>query len=792
MKVSENWLREWVNPQVNVKRIAEQLTFAGLEVEALTSRTAKFTSVVVGHVVGVQAHPQASHLKICVVDSGKRKLQVVCGAPNVRVGMRAPLALVGASLPNDLTIKAARLRGVESLGMLCSAKELGLSDDDSGLMSLPDDAPTGKQLAAYLGLPDSILELKLTPNRGDCLSIAGVAREVAAINCMQVSKPRITAVKPGCRVTLDIALKAPEGCPIYLGRVIRQLRPGTSSPWWLTDRLREAGLRPIHPVVDVTNYVMLELGQPMHAFALPQLQGGITVRWARENELLTLLDGRRVVLSKDVLVIADRDNAKALAGIMGSGDSGVAADTTDIFLESAFFTPQAVAGRARRFGLHTDAAYRFERGVDPSLQRSALERATALLISITGGIAGPVVTARVAARLPRNRPLRLRRARLASLLGVAVPDRKVTGILKRLGMGLKAAPQGWQITPPGFRFDITREEDLIEEVARLHGFDRIPTRAMMASVRPGNATEHRVPAIRLKEVLVQRGYREVITYSFVPPALDRLLMGGEGDGPELLNPISAEMSHLRRSLWTGLVQTLNYNLNRQQERVRIFEFGRKYISQGHEIKEINCIAGLAYGRVEPEQWSIPARPMGFEDMKADVEAMLDLSGKLIKARFVRANHSALHPGRSAQLHLDTQTVGWLGELHPKILKQLNLSVPPLIFELELEPVSTVTPSVFAPISRYPFIRRDLAVVVAESVTAEALQACAAGVAPELIREVRIFDIYRGSGIDSGRKSAALGLILQDSSRTLTDDTADAVMILLAKRLQDELGATIRD
>ena len=789
MKVSEHWLREWVNPKLDVRHLAEQLTLAGLEVESINPCLATFENIVVAEVLEVVQHPQADKLKVCSVHSGKKKFQIVCGAPNVHIGMRAPLALPGAKLPSGLKLKTIRLRGVQSTGMLCSAKELGLSDDTSGLMELPADAPVGKSMAIYLDLPDTVLDIKLTPNRGDCLSVAGLARELSAINRMRMHAPRFAAVRARSKARLPILLKATEGCPLYAGRVIKGLRIGSTSPIWLTERLRRAGLRPIHPVVDVTNYVMLELGQPLHAFDLRNLEGGIVVRWAREGESLPLLDGQAITLSKDVLVIADHKKAKALAGIMGGEDSGIADDTVDIFIESAFFLPQAIAGRARRYGLTSEAAHRFERGVDPALPHHALERATALLLAITGGKPGPVIETHAAKAIPKPRPILLRRERLLGILGLPIPDNEIASILKRLGMRLKKVATGWQVVPPSYRFDVSREEDLIEEVGRIHGFEKIPTTPLIAAVQPGEADEHHIGASTLRQSLLQRGYTEVITYSFVAPALDDSLAGA-GTGVELKNPISADMSRLRRSLWPGLIQALRYNLNRQQERARLFEFGRRYSLQHTDIIEENCISGLAYGCVEPEQWGLPKRSVTFEDVKSDVEALF--SRGTVPPSFIRARHPALHPGRTAAICLGKQRTGWLGELHPELVKKLDLPEPAIVFEIENQAVSRVRMPGFEPISRYPVIRRDIAVVVPESLSMAAVMACVNGESNNLIREVRIFDIYRGSGIDSGRKSIALGLILQDSSRTLTDEAADAIMFQIIEKLHRELGATIRD
>ncbi len=673
--------------------------------------------------------------------------------------------------------------------MLCSAKELNISDDASGLMELPTDAPVGTTLAAFMEFPDQVLDIKLTPNRGDCLSVAGLARELSTLNRMRMHGPRIAAVRKRSTAKLPIILKATDGCPFYAGRVIKGLRKASTSPIWITERLRRAGLRPIHPVVDVTNYVMLELGQPLHAFDMRNLQGGIVVRWAAEGESLTLLDGRTIALSKDVLVIADHKKAKALAGVMGGEDSGVTDDTVDIFIESAFFQPQAIAGKARRYGLSSEAAHRFERGVDPALPRQALERATALLIAIAGGKPGAVTEKHAAKAFLKQRPILLRRKRLIGILGLPIPDREIAVILSRLGMKLKTIAIGWQVLPPSYRFDISREEDLIEEVGRVHGFEDIPTDALSAAVKPGEADEAHLSAHHFREILVQRGYSEAITYSFVAPALDDSL-AESGKAIDLKNPISADMSRLRRSLWPGLIQTLRYNLNRQQGRVRIFEYGRRYTLQDNEIIENSCISGLAYGGIEPEQWGIPTRPVTFEDLKSDVEALFSTAHT--NPDFAPASHPALHPSKSAAIYQGKQRVGWLGELHPELLKKLELPSKTVVFEVDFHAISRVRIPGFKPISRYPAVRRDIAVVVPESVSAATLMACVNESSNNLISEVRIFDIYRGPGIDSGRKSIALGLILQDSSRTLTDDAADAIMSQIIDRLHLKLGATIRD
>jgi phenylalanyl-tRNA synthetase beta chain len=789
MRISERWLREWINPKHDVRHIAEQLTLAGVEVESVNPIQADFENVVVAEIVEISPHPNADKLKVCHVNDGKNKLQIVCGAPNVYIGMRAPLALPGAKLPNGLQVRTVTLRGVESSGMLCSAQELGLSEDTSGLMALSADAPVGKSLASYLDLPDTVLDIKLTPNRGDCLSTAGLARELAAIYRSRPNVPRTAVIRARSKARLPITLKATAGCPLYMGRVINGLRTGRSSPVWLTERLRRAGLRSIHLVVDVTNYVMLELGQPLHAFDLRRLRGGIVVRWARENESLQLLDGRTIALSKDVLVIADHEKAQALAGVMGGMDSAVTDDSADIFIESAFFAPQVIAGKTRRYGLVSEAAHRFERGVDPELPRRALERVTALLRDIGGGVPGPIIEVRATKQIPKPRPVILRRKRLIGILGVSISDREIESILKRLGMRLKTIKNGWQVIPPSYRFDVRQEEDLIEELGRIHGFEKIPAASLVAAIKPGEADEYHVAGSELRHCLVQRGYTEAITYSFIAPALDDIFASA-GAGLELENPISSDMSRLRRSLWPGLIQTLLYNLNRQQDRIRLFEYGRRYSMQVNDIKEENVLSGLAYGPVDPEQWGISKRSVAFEDVKSDVEALYYMGNTA--PDYAAESHTALHPGKTAAMYLGKQRIGWLGELHPELVSKFGLPKPAILFELTFQAVSGARVADFEPVSRFPMVRRDIAVVVPETVSAAALQACVNEKSQDLIKGVHIFDIYRGPGIDSGRKSIALGLILQDSSRTLTDEAADEIMSRIIQRLQRKLGATIRD
>ncbi|MCA1805532.1 MAG: phenylalanine--tRNA ligase subunit beta [Xanthomonadaceae bacterium] len=574
MKFSEQWLREWVNPPVTAAELAEQLTMAGLEVDSVTPVAGDFSGVVVGEVLSAEPHPDADKLRVCKVNAGAEPLQIVCGAPNVSVGMKVSTALIGALLPGDFKIKKSKLRGVESSGMLCSARELGLSEDAAGLMALPADAPVGTDIRAYLGLNDTCIEVDLTPNRGDCLGMAGIAREIGVLNRCAVAGPGMDPVPATIKDTFPVRVSAPEDCPRYLGRVIRGIDPSAATPLWMQEKLRRGGIRSLGPVVDVTNYVLLELGQPMHAFDLATLSGGIEVRHARAGEQLTLLDEKVIELDTGSLLIADADKPLALAGIMGGAGSGVSDCTDSLFLECAFFTPARIAGRARHYGLHTDSSHRFERGVDYLLQHRALERATALLLALVGGQAGPVIEVTSETQLPRVAPIHLRAARLQRLLGLRPDDATVEDILTRLGMDVQAGEGGWQVTPPTFRFDVTLEADLIEEIGRVYGYNRLPSSAFQAALVMRPAPEDRVPLRRLRDLLVNRGYQEAVTYSFVDPEIQGLVTPDLVPVP-LANPISSELSVMRTSLWQGLLRTLQHNLNRQQRRVRIFEHGLK-------------------------------------------------------------------------------------------------------------------------------------------------------------------------------------------------------------------------
>jgi phenylalanyl-tRNA synthetase beta chain len=791
MRVSLAWLNEWVDTGWDAATTAARLTMAGFEVESCEPAAPGFKGVVVGEVLAVERHPGADKLTVCQVAGGSGRLQIVCGAPNVRAGMKTPLALEGATLPGGLVIHSATLRGVESAGMLCSARELGLGDEHEGILELPGELVTGAQLREALQLDDPVLTLKVTPNRGDALSMIGVAREVAAIAGRKMTPPVIEPAPAAHRAKFAVRLEAPAGCPRFAGRVIQGVDPAARTPLWMRERLRRAGLRPIGPVVDVTNYVMLELGQPMHAYDLRRLSERIEVRNARPGERLTLLDGRDIAIEPDTLVIADGAGPVGLAGIMGGEKSGITADTTDVFLEVAYFAPDAIAGRARRYGMLTDASQRFERGVDPRGQERALERATQLLADIAAGKPGPAVLTQVETEQPKRPSVTLRPERVASLLGVQIPRTEIDDILRRLGMQVAGAGDVLGVIPPSHRFDIAIEQDLIEEIGRIHGYDKIPCADAKMPQQPQPVTEQAVTRERLRLLLVDRGYQEAITYSFVDARLQRMLFP-KRSALALANPISAEMGEMRLSLWPGLVEALRFNLRRQQDRVRLFEVGTRFEIEAGRLVENQAIAGLISGTALPEQWGAARRAADFFDLKADVEALFALTGRSAAISYVARTHDTLHPGRSAAV-LDGKTcVGWLGQLQPELARKLEIRDPPWIFELAIDPSFRSEVPVFTDVSRFPAIRRDLAVVVDESVTLDDLRKSVNLAAKGLLRDLHVFDVYRGKGVEPGRKSIALGLILQETSRTLTDGDADTVIAAVVERVKGDLKAGIRE
>ena len=791
MRVSEAWLRAYVNPPLSTEQLVAQLTMAGLEVDSAEPVAGEFNGVVVGEILALSPHPQADRLRVCqVAAGGKDPLTIVCGAPNAELGMKAPLAIEGGKLPGGMTITQSSLRGIDSYGMLCSAKELGLEETQSGLMALPADAPVGADLREYLQLNDVAIEVDLTPNRADCLSVEGLAREVALLNGIEFT-PTSTATTPVTHAdVIPVSVDAPAACPRYLGRLIKQVDRTVATPIWMRERLRRSGLRSLGPLVDVTNYVLLELGQPLHAFDAAKLDGGIHVRLGVPGEKLKLLNEQEITLADDVLVIADEKRTLALAGVMGGADSAVDDATTDIFLECAFFAPDAIMGKSRRYGLSTDSSHRFERGVDPQLQFRALERASQLLLDIAGGSAGPIIEATAQAYLPTRNPILLRESRVEKLLGLSIPREQVTGLLARLGLAIEVVPEGWRLTPPGFRFDLAIENDLIEEIGRVYGYNNIPQRNPASHMELLPVSEALLDLERVKDLLVDRGYQEAITYSFVEPGM-LARIEPELEAIALKNPISAEMAVMRTGLWCGLIDAALKNLNRQQSRVRLFEAGLRFTRTEGKITQEKSLAGLALGSNTEEQWGEKTRSIDFFDIKADVEAMLRLASHEHKARFVSNQHPALHPGQSAQILLDGRHLGWLGMLHPKVEKALGFENRVFLFELDQDTLLKRPIAAFKPLSKFPQVRRDLAIIVEEKVTATALKQCAETQSP-LIRQVVIFDVYQGTGIESGKKSVALGLVLQNDVETLTDAKVDGVMTAVMTQLTHEFNAKLRD
>lgn len=790
MKISVSWIREWVDAGDSVQALAHALTMSGLEVEGIEPVAPELSGIVVGEVLEVRTHPEADRLSVCRVEAGSgAPAIVVCGAPNVRAGMKAPFATPGAVLPGGRTIRSALLRGVESHGMLCSARELGLGDDAGGLLELPGSAPTGQDLGELLDLADKVLEIAITPNRGDCMSVVGVAREVAAIRAVDLRHRTIPAVAPEISDEFPVRLEGGRACPKFVARVIRGVRAAARSPLWMRERLRRAGLRPVSAVVDVTNYVMLELGQPMHAYDLTRLDRAIVVRFARTDEQLTLLDGRTVTLDPDVLVIADESRLLGMAGVMGGEESGISDNTTDVLLEVAFFDPEQIAGRGRRYGLVTDASQRFERGVDPTLQERAIERATTLLAECVGGRPGPAIVTRIEQEVPYRAPVCLRPRRVKRVLGIDVGEASIEGYLGRLGMSVAKEPSQWQVSPPPWRFDIAIEEDLIEEVARLHGFDRVPEADAFGALPVVTCTEKFVPSERVAMLLADRGYQEAITYGFVDREWQSALFPGESF-LALANPLSEELGVMRVSLWPGLLRTMRDNQRRQQSRVRLFEIGHRFT--GSQGVESDVVALAACGTRFPEQWGTEASSLDFFDLKADVEALLALTGEVESFMFRRESHPSLHPGQSARILRGARPVGWIGVLHPRLSQQLDLTYPIILAELDTQSTFAARVPEFSEISRFPAIRRDLAVIVDEAVDLDRLRSEVRAGAGALLCELTVFDVYRGQGVEKGKKSIALGLNMQDTSRTLTDQEADAVVAQVVTRLTGELDATIRD
>lgn len=791
MKFSEQWLRSWVSPKVSRDELVARLSMAGLEVDSVTLAAGAFSGVVVGEVLSTEPHPDADKLRVCQVSNSAETFQVVCGAPNVRPGLKIPFAMIDAELSGDFKIKKAKLRGVESSGMLCSASELQISDDNDGLMELPADAPVGQDIRVYLDLDDASIEVDLTPNRGDCLSLAGLAREVGALYAAEVTRPVVAVVPAVHEEVRPVEVLAAKACPRYLGRVVRNVDLSKPTPLWMVERLRRADVRSIDAAVDITNYVMLELGQPMHAFDLNEINGGIRVRMAEEGEKLVLLDGQEVSLRADTLVIADHQRALAIAGVMGGEHSGVAAGTRDLFIESAFFDTISVAGKARSYGLHTDSSHRYERGVDWQLAREAMERATGLLLEIVGGEPGPIIEVVSQEHLPSIAPITLRAERINQMLGLDIAADEVERLLSALGLQISQEQAGqWRVEVPSHRFDISLEVDLIEELGRLYGYNRLPVRYPQARLAPQPKAEARAELPALRRLLVARGYQEAITYSFIDPKLFELFSPGV-EPLMLANPISTDMAAMRASLWPGLVKAVQYNLNRQQSRIRLFESGLRFVGQLEGLKQEAMLAGAICGARMTEGWAHGREVVDFYDVKADVEALLGFSGAESTFSFVAGEHPALHPGQTARIERDGRLVGFVGAIHPELSKALDLDQPVFLFELVLaEVVQGLLPK-FRELSRFPEVRRDLALLVDRDVAAEAVLGIIREAAGEHLTDLKLFDVYHGKGIDPHRKSLAVGLTWQHPSRTLNDDEVSTTTQNILTSLEERFNATLR-
>ena len=783
MKFSENWLRSVFDPGLSSEELDHVLTMAGLEVETRETLAARFDGVVVARVVDLRPHPDAERLKICAVDTGNEVLQVVCGASNVRAGMHVAFARPGAQLPG-MRVERLQLRGVESYGMLCSESELALGADHSGVIDLGDDAIVGIDVREALDLDDHVFTLKLTPNRGDCLSIEGLARELAALTDKPHKGPHVQEVAATLSDERRITLEAGAACPRYCGRIVAHLDARASTPGWMVRRLQRSGVRPISAVVDITNYVMLETGQPLHAFDLSCLEGGVHVRFARSGERLALLDGRQIDLQPRHLVIADDSRALALAGVMGGETSGVSETTACVFLESAYFAPEVVAEASRGFEIASDAAHRFERGVDFALARRAIERATELVIQICGGEAGPVVEA--LGELPDRPGIVFSPERVRRAIGLELPVEDIADVLRRLGVEVKQ--QGGELcaTAPSYRFDLAIEVDIIEEVARVYGYERIPASLPVTRTPILPIAEARASTNLIKQALAQRDYFEVVTFSFVDRQIE-LDFAGEGNPVALANPIASQLSVMRSSLIGSLVECVRFNVARKQERIRVFEVAACYMREGDGYRQVDRIAGICYGSALPEQWGEPSRAVDFYDVRGDLEGIIGAEA----LSFTPDRHPALHPGQSARVLVGGKDAGWLGALHPRLLQKYELGANTVAFELDLETIRDRGLPAHRPVSRFPPVRRDLALLVDCSVNATTLEETIRAYGGPLVTEVALFDVYRGKGVPDGRKSLAFRVLLQDTEKTLTDSEVESVVQSVVSILQEKHGATLR-
>ncbi|MFZ9021992.1 MAG: phenylalanine--tRNA ligase subunit beta [Litorivicinaceae bacterium] len=788
MKASISWLKSLCPTDLSIDDIVRRLTMAGLEVDGVEPASKPWTHVVVGEVLSVTQHPDADKLNVCEVTDGESTYQVVCGATNVRAGLKVPFARVGAVIGDDFRIQQAKLRGVDSHGMLCGADELGLSDERDGLMELPDHVVTGSDVADLLSLPDHVVEVDLTPNRGDCLSITGLARELGVLSQTTVRTVDCEAVDPESDETHDVHLSAPEGCPCYVGRVIEHVDVTKPTPMWMVERLRRSGIRSIDAIVDITNYVMLELGQPMHAFDRDQLVGEIDVRMAHPGEQLVLLDGKTLTLSDDVLVIADQEKALALAGIMGGEHSGISERTTTVFLESAYFAPITIAGKARRYGLHTDASARFERGVDWQLAERACQRATALILDICGGVPGPVMITDNEQALPTLQVVTLTHARIKQQLKIELASETIQQMLQALGFDVDVTSDGFRCVAPSWRFDIAIEQDLIEEIARIYGYNNLPTSLPAQALTMAAVPEAETPLMRLKHYLVDQDIQEAVTYSFVDPAIQALL--GDGvEGVRLANPIASNLAEMRRSLMPGLVEAVRHNVNRQAPRVRVFETGQCFVSSGDQLDQSERLGIALYGQQAPLHFS-GDRLVDFFDLKGIVDGLGIVNGG-DSLSWSSGEHPALAPGQTARVSINGQSIGIVGRLHPRLARELDLPKPLFLADLNLSPLLSGQVTAFKAISRYPRVLRDLAVVVDDSIAWQQIVDAVKSLGDSRIQSVELFDVYRGTGVPEGRQSLALSLSLQDPEKTLDDVAIQEMVNQVVRTLGEQTGAELR-
>lgn len=795
MKFSESWLREWVNPSVSRDELSHQITMAGLEVDGVDAVAADFSGVIVGEVVECGQHPDADKLRVTKINVGEAELiDIVCGAPNCRLGLKVAVAMVGAVLPGDFKIKKAKLRGQPSMGMLCSYSELGISIESDGIIELPLDAPIGQNVRQYLDLDDAIIDVDLTANRADCLGMAGLAREVGVLNRQVVTEPTWKAAEATIDAPIAINVQAKEACPRYLGRIVKNINVKAATPLWMQEKLRRSGIRSIDPIVDITNFVLIEFGQPMHAFDLNTLHGGINVRLADGVEKLTLLDGNEITVPSDTLVIADDTQAIALAGVFGGEATGVSDTTKDILLECAFFAPLAIMGKSRRLGLHTDASHRFERGVDPQLQHKVMDRATRLVLDICGGEAGQVIEALASEHLPQPANILLRRSKLDKTLGHVIPDADVVEILTCLGFSVAVANNDWAVTTATYRFDMAIEEDLIEEVARIYGYDNIPNTAPQAALNMSDHKESNIPLKRVRNMLVARGFQEAITYSFVDPKM-QALVHPEQETMILPNPISTEMSSMRLSMFTGLLTAVGYNQNRQQSRVRLFETGLRFVPDTNSdagVRQQAMIGAVISGAQNDEHWSMESKSVDFFDLKGDLEAIIGLTVAASEFSFKAATHPALHPGQCAEILRNNRVIGHIGAIHPNLEKPFGLNGKTIVFELELDALLHASLPLAQAVSRFPANRRDIAVVVDDHISATDVMNVIRKVGENQLVGLNLFDVYLGKGVEPGKKSLAIALTLQDITRTLEDKDITETMESVVSALKTEFNASLRD